>query len=245
MTNTLYLPRRHRRPLLFPPGLLALAWLLWIGCVVILPHIPVKYGSLFASFAPLPLQPGLYTNRLDPALPVADVRQADLPNMFVSLTPLDDFFFSRQLDFALPNNSYNKPFKGIEYQFHSVPKVEEMDRTISSLQKRSDVLFWLDTRSTLTKIYVYREPVFRRIECRGMVIPSFIYADNNFPSGPDVIPYYPYVPIEQQLSSWLQPLFSPKTYTTLFHPDWRNTTLLLLLLTLLTAIRLYRQWRTG
>lgn len=30
-----YLPRRHRRPLLFPPGLLALAELLWLGCVAL------------------------------------------------------------------------------------------------------------------------------------------------------------------------------------------------------------------
>ncbi|WP_140464485.1 hypothetical protein [Hymenobacter nivis] len=33
----LYLPRRHRRPLLFPPGLLALAGLLWLGCVALGP----------------------------------------------------------------------------------------------------------------------------------------------------------------------------------------------------------------
>ncbi|WP_157781162.1 hypothetical protein [Hymenobacter sedentarius] len=31
----LYLPRRYRRQLLFPPGLLALAGLLWLGCVAI------------------------------------------------------------------------------------------------------------------------------------------------------------------------------------------------------------------
>jgi len=30
-----YLPRRHRRPLLFPPGLLALTGLLWLGCVAL------------------------------------------------------------------------------------------------------------------------------------------------------------------------------------------------------------------
>jgi hypothetical protein len=30
-----HLPRRHRRKLLFPPGLLALAGLLWLGCVVV------------------------------------------------------------------------------------------------------------------------------------------------------------------------------------------------------------------
>ncbi len=33
-----YLPRRHRRQLLFPPGLLALAGLLWLGCVVVGKH---------------------------------------------------------------------------------------------------------------------------------------------------------------------------------------------------------------
>lgn len=32
-----YLPRRHRRYLLFPPGLLALAGLLWLGCVALGP----------------------------------------------------------------------------------------------------------------------------------------------------------------------------------------------------------------
>jgi hypothetical protein len=245
MTNTLYLPRRHRRPLLFPPGLLALAWLLWLGCVALLPHIPAKYSSLFASFAPLPLQPGLYTNRLDPALPIAEVRQADPPGMFVSLTPLDDFFFSRQLDFALPTNSYDKPFKGIEYKFHSVPKEEEMDRAISSLQRRSDVLFWLDTRNTLTKIYVYREPAIRRLlECRGAVIPGFIYADNNFPSGPDVV-YYDNVSAGQKLHDWITSVLSPNMYASLLHPDWRNTTLLLILLALLSAIRLYRQHHTS
>ena len=31
----LHLPRRHRRKLLFPPGLLALAGLLWLGCVAV------------------------------------------------------------------------------------------------------------------------------------------------------------------------------------------------------------------
>lgn len=34
-TMHFYLPRRHRRQLLFPPGLLGLAGLLWLGCVVI------------------------------------------------------------------------------------------------------------------------------------------------------------------------------------------------------------------
>lgn len=33
-----YLPRRHRRKLLFPPGLLALGWLLWLGCVALAEH---------------------------------------------------------------------------------------------------------------------------------------------------------------------------------------------------------------
>ncbi|WP_210518917.1 hypothetical protein [Hymenobacter terricola] len=34
----LHLPRRHRRKLLFPPGLLALAGLLWLGCVALSSH---------------------------------------------------------------------------------------------------------------------------------------------------------------------------------------------------------------
>ncbi|MBF9140927.1 hypothetical protein [Hymenobacter properus] len=38
----LHLPRRHRRPLLLPPGLLALAGLLWLGCVLVAQH-PIQF----------------------------------------------------------------------------------------------------------------------------------------------------------------------------------------------------------
>ena len=37
-----YLPRRHCRRLLFPPGLLALAGLLWLGCVYITQNVRLK-----------------------------------------------------------------------------------------------------------------------------------------------------------------------------------------------------------
>jgi hypothetical protein len=43
----LHLPRRHRRQLLLPPGLLALAGLLWLGCVCIRQDVRLIRYSTF------------------------------------------------------------------------------------------------------------------------------------------------------------------------------------------------------
>ncbi|QIX62836.1 hypothetical protein HER32_17310 [Hymenobacter sp. BT18] len=60
MPYPLHLPRRHRRHLFFPPGLLALAWLLWLGCVM-LPRVYVHKQTeillpIFPVFKTTPLQ---------------------------------------------------------------------------------------------------------------------------------------------------------------------------------------------
>ncbi|WP_143434834.1 hypothetical protein [Hymenobacter roseosalivarius] len=49
----LYNPRRHRRKLLLPPGLLALAFLLLLGCGVIARSIGHSYRVLQIRFSPL------------------------------------------------------------------------------------------------------------------------------------------------------------------------------------------------
>ena len=48
-----YLPRRHRRKLLFPPGLLALAGLLWLGCVALSGNVRLKRYSVLQLTVPI------------------------------------------------------------------------------------------------------------------------------------------------------------------------------------------------
>lgn len=48
-----YLPRRHRRKLLFPPGLLALAGLLWLGCLALSGNPRLKRYSVLQLTVPM------------------------------------------------------------------------------------------------------------------------------------------------------------------------------------------------
>ena len=50
-----YLPRRHRRKLLFPPGLLALAGLLWLGCMFLYSHAEQLKQQRIIQLIMLPL----------------------------------------------------------------------------------------------------------------------------------------------------------------------------------------------
>lgn len=64
-----YLPRHHRRPLLFPPGLLALAGLLWLGCVALQRWEPAlrqyRFLQLTLPMLPLPTNEPLPSDRFD------------------------------------------------------------------------------------------------------------------------------------------------------------------------------------
>ncbi|GAA4357180.1 hypothetical protein GCM10023185_21720 [Hymenobacter saemangeumensis] len=64
--SPLYLPRRHRRRLLFPPGLLALAGLLWVGCVALGPWLnELQPKRVLQLTMPIVLSQGMPKNELD------------------------------------------------------------------------------------------------------------------------------------------------------------------------------------
>ena len=48
----LYMPRRHRRKLLLPPGLLALAFLLLVGCGVLAPIVKERTKAVLQATFP-------------------------------------------------------------------------------------------------------------------------------------------------------------------------------------------------
>ncbi|WP_277226628.1 hypothetical protein [Hymenobacter sp. YC55] len=97
-------------------------------------------------------------------------------------------------------------------------------------------MYWLDIRHQPITLYaITSKPLPNLI--------TIANSDNELPSGPDV--FYDKLSATQQFFSWITALFSPTNYLPLFQPDWRNTTLLLLLIAALSVIRLYRQHRTG
>jgi hypothetical protein len=222
MIIPLHLPRRHRRPLLFPPGLLTLAWLLWLGCVA-LSQIPLESTPILALFSPQPPRPGLYTNRVDPALTATYVDQSKMPVIFISSAQWGEYFFTKQLDFILPSNSRETPFKGIEYRFARTSTTEDIDLIVSQLVKRLDLFFWLDTRKAPVRIYLYNEPAEDSLMCKGIILPTIDW---------------PKLSADEVEEDSI-------TCASLLQSDWRYSTLLLLLLASISAIRLYRQHRIG
>jgi len=89
-----HLPRRYRRPLLFPPGLLALAWLLWLGCVALGPwQEQLKLRTMLRlTMPPLPsaIPPVLPSDSIPPPPPPPYLTRAELNE----LLPWRDAYFN-------------------------------------------------------------------------------------------------------------------------------------------------------
>jgi hypothetical protein len=243
LTNTLHLPRRHRRPLLFPPGLLALAWLLWLGCVA----LPQMRGMerpeyVMQMTVPPPVQ-GI--NEMIP-LPVKGALFWEEPYM----APLEVAAFRPWQDVHFTGNLWNDYFS--LQQAHTTVKQLQADpdhdrglrikfepqATYSTLVQMFDLSnvmdvkrYWLDIRHSPTTLYMFttEPPLFvEDVESMdGCLLCN------------DVIPYTPKPTLQENLVQFFAPL------SHLFQHDWRNSTLLLLLMALLSAVRLGRRWRLG
>ncbi|MBO0359968.1 hypothetical protein J0X19_18555 [Hymenobacter sp. BT186] len=252
MTNTLYLPRRHRRPLLFPPGLLALAWLLWLGCAT-LPQMQEPQQGVFQltvdfkpfrdEMKPLPIQgafviPASYMSPLE----LATLR----PWKNISFTGnlWSDYFSYQQVAAAtleLKDNNYEdsgvRVFFNTPAHYRSLVYTLDKFNTADTLANR--VHYWLDIRHQPTTIYAITSKPVERYPWHNYTAPLWnCIVDNNSISASTS-------DWHGRFQEWIHSLSDFTTYAPLFYPDWRNTTLLLLLLALLSVIRLYRQYRAS
>jgi len=222
MTTALHLPRRHRRPLLFPPGLLALAWLLWLGCVAMpqmrgmqrprqvvmqLTALPI-HGDIFGFFPPV------YSSEQQ-----LEVFRAWQTIAFTGNQWADYFSYKQASNEATYVNSDYTYKAGMRVEFQPGSTYNSLILIINMLQKEGIRKWWLDTQHQPTTLYAFTnrsEPSEQRFVCGTR--------------------------------DYVTRLPRPATLfnaTAFFYPDWRNTTLLLLLLALLSVIRLYRQHRTS
>ncbi|MBX0290506.1 hypothetical protein K3G63_08660 [Hymenobacter sp. HSC-4F20] len=224
----LFLPRRSRRSLLFPPGLLALAGLLWLGCVA-LPRIqPPKVWALWVPSSPTYQNTCFSYNttqcNTDNSFESAFYKLQPNPRrIFLSASgEWMDYFVSRKLDFVLPDNGNGDvaDLQGIELYFSPLSSHQEVKQVVQLLQRRPNILFTVNTLRQLPTVLVYRQPVVTGIECVG--IEALISSTDDLPSS----------------SSHSTTIFSLPLF-----PEWRNTWLLLLLLSLLSGWRVARQWR--
>ncbi|RSK42176.1 hypothetical protein [Hymenobacter perfusus] len=220
MPAALYLPRRHRRHLLFPPGLLALAGLLWLGCVAV-PRIvrPTQYVKEVVFF-PLHVP-------------------ADSFGGFPTPQQIEDLGTWQSI--TLSGNPWADYF--------DVKIVENAGLLLAEkqLQHRALHVYLNASTSYNTFIQLLDIPNQLGIERYFIDLRKMPYSINllgniphpNYPSFICGTEYMkPIKPFSEMAEEWIT-----ESWATVFAPDWRNTTLLLLLLTALSIRQLRRQWR--
>ncbi|WBO85318.1 hypothetical protein [Hymenobacter yonginensis] len=231
----LHLPRRHRRPLLFPPGLLALAWLLWLGCVALpqmsgfnkpqgyvtqLTMLGPKFPGAFDSFSPpRPLWPPYFSSyELAAFRPWQNIRFTG--NLW------QDYFSYQQTQVAANYLERDTTYRmGMKLVFEPSATYKSLIFALDQLQSRDIKQYWLD---------IYR-------------LPNTLYAFTDVPTVADTTKST--IPMmscgtSDNMAAW-RPQPTSASFADLATPDWRNSTLLLLLLTLLSAVRLGQRWRLG
>lgn len=243
MTISLHLPRRHRRPLLFPPGLLALAWLLWLGCVAlpsmrgmgprqVIFQLAVESKPFRNEIIPLPLKDALvFPNSFMFPLELASLRP--WKNISFNGNLWSDYFSYQQVSASASElKKHNDRDLGMRVGFAAPASYCSLIYTLNNLSTADPIAkrvnYWLDIRHQPTTVYAITSKPAKSIEYYAGH--RVIDIDNALMNC-SVLD----IPTNASLLSWQD----------LFHPDWRCSTLLLLLLAVLSATRLYRQHRTG
>lgn len=155
MTTTLYLPRRHRRPLLFPPGLLALAWLLWLGCAA-LPQM-VKTERIMQLLMPASNNP-IHQRQMYPIYASANEVKRFRPWKTFAFTgnELSDFFVLQSIHAAaLHLKEDSTQSRGLRIQFANNAKYSSLVHTLDEFERTVPYQRWLDIKHNPATFYTY------------------------------------------------------------------------------------------
>ena len=227
----LSLPRRHRRRLLLPPGLLALAWLLWLGCVT----VPQLRGMHKQTVMQITMPP----------LPGSGLSNWSYP---VDASPQEIECFRPWHDFNLTGNVWPDYFalRAVHQsygQLHDNPDDENGIRimlgpasTYGQLVQLIDWAgqfnfkrYWLDIKRQPTVFYLY---TVKQSTAEVMLWNDVVNID---------APAQALLSMKARIYNWVSLISAPATYTPLLAPDWRNSLLLLLLIGVLSVIRMWRR----
>jgi hypothetical protein len=241
-TLTCYIPRRFRRPLLFPPGLLALAWLLCLGCVV-LPRMP----GLQPQYVLTTVLPAYNQCNLPPSEFEVDHRT---PPWCLSKQELESFRQWQTIDLLVTQWSdyFNYQLANIIVQGYKASpnqdaglRIRLSDKAIHAqvvglldwVSSTNHKKYWLDIQHTPVTLYaITNRPSLQAKPKLAAPLGLFSCTDGFIQTVPSVVN----TDLLSRLNEML--LSSP-----LLSPAGRNSLLLLLLLGLFSAWRLRQQWR--
>jgi hypothetical protein len=235
-----HLPRRHRRKLLLPPGLLALAGLLWLGSVVV-GSWQEELKQWYVLQLTMPIRTAHHDkNSIRFELPNPDTVCRPCAWKDVYLTNRNDST-DRQEQIRAENAVYammhdTEHSNGVRIHFAKAVRFRHLIFALNTLERENVRKYWLDIHHTPTVLYAFyeppkptQEPAFECLLCG------------------DVIPYHPpvlekpfWVRFDDQVTEfwqfkWLQ----------LQQAEWQNSMWLLAVIVTLSGWRIVRAWRTA
>lgn len=221
-------PRRHCRQLLFPPGLLALAWLLLLGCAALPQMRRMQQPQVILQLTMQPLKScfdpaftGSYNTAIRFSSSWLPCLSADKLEAFRSWQTVTfsgkifaDYFAYQQVLRASEAVKTDTTYRvGLRTHFAPGATYNSLVFSVDLLDKQGIKSWWLDMHHLPTTLYAFtNKPDTARFIC-----------------GTDA--YYIHLPEPGQ----------PFDFSILLSPDWRYSTLLLLLIGLVSARRLMRQ----
>lgn len=240
---TFQILRRFRRPLLFPPGLLALAWLLCLGCVALprMPGLQPQYvlSTTFPTYNQCNLPPSEF--EIDHQTPPWCLSKQELFRQWqtieVSGAKWSDYFNYQLANIVVQGyKAVPDQDAGLRIRLSTNATHGQVVGLLSWVHSTNHKKYWLDIQHTPATLYVITErPLLRPKPIAAVPLGLLDNDEVYIPSTPSVA--------NTDVWSKLNELFVSVLSSPLLSPDWRNPLLLLLLLGLLSAWRLRRQWR--
>ena len=216
----LYLPRRHRRKLLLPPGLLALAGLLWLGSMAVgtwreklmrrsvmeltMPTIHIdRNNPMYGKHSPLLLSP----HALNRFRVWRDIYfNGQLKNDSINLLKLNRAVVYMQ--------AHATGATGIRVRFSLQAKYANLISTLNSMLKYDVQKYWLDIKHQPTTFYTFTaRPVTGKPEFVDFCGTNATMAHY----GPQPMPTYWSVSYMNRFGHWLAARWNPKLKDTTWY----------------------------
>lgn len=157
----LYIPRRHRRKLLLPPGLLALAFLLLVGCGILRNHPSLRRYSVFQFAMPVyglcKQKDFFYNNELPPFClsPIELERFRSWQTIeFTGNRMEDSLHFHQAVNSITTLKQDSSSERGIRFILGSEARYGSLVQIMDLLSSNIGT-YWLDTRQQHTILYAY------------------------------------------------------------------------------------------
>ncbi|MCB2377885.1 hypothetical protein LGH70_09850 [Hymenobacter sp. BT635] len=221
---------------------MALAFLLLLGCGVLGQQAGrLKTYHILQITVPPPVPDEEYAELMpEPYMAPVDL-EAFRPWHTVTFTGntwLDYFSLSQVQAIARKLHDTPEHDRGLRIRFTEQATYARLVQSVDFFNVVGIKKYWLDMRQEPTTLYTFTSKPRgmlpdsgRMMDCAGIVLIDYM---------PPVTPAPTF--LQQFLAFW-SALFAPGTWAPLLHPSWRNSLYLLLLLSLVSGGRLFRQWR--